>query len=167
MIMRRCRLTGLLALGLCLLVAAGCAPQSTTTASPAQPPALAPGAARVWFLRQSDPVNGNVEAAAPMIFANQAPVGRSWADTVFYRDFAPGTYTFTVEPYGGLPTGQADTVSLAAGTQNYLQVQWIASWQFGYPEATWSDKPNTFGILTMSPELARDYIATMTYLGQS
>ena len=42
-----------------------------------------------------------------------------------------------------------------------------ASWQFGYPEATWSDKPNTFGVLTMSPELARDYIATMTYLGQS
>ena len=165
--MCRCRLMGPLALGLCLLVAAGCAPQSPLTASQAQTPGMAPGMARVWVLRQSDPQSGNVEAAAPMVFANGAPVGRSRADTVFYRDFAPGSYTFTAEPYGGLPTGQADTVSLAPGTQNYLQVQWIASWQFGYPEATWSDKPNTFGVLTMSPELARDYIATMIYLGQS
>lgn len=165
--MCRCRLMGPLALGLCLLVAAGCAPQSPLTASPAQAPGMAPGMARVWVLRQSDPQSGNVEAAAPMVFANGAPVGRSRANTVFYRDFASGSYTFTVEPYGGLPTGQAATVSLAAGTQNYLQVQWIASWQFGYPEGTWSDKPNTFGVLTMSPELARDYIATMIYLGQS
>ena len=165
--MCRCRLMGPLALGLCLLVAAGCAPQSPLTASQAQTPGMAAGMARVWVLRQSDPQSGNVEAAAPMVFANGAPVGRSRAGTVFYRDFAPGSYTFTAEPYGGLPTGQAATVSLAAGTQNYLQVQWIASWQFGYPEGTWSDKPNTFGVLTMSPELARDYIATMIYLGQS
>jgi hypothetical protein len=158
---------GLLALGLCLLVAAGCAPQSPLTASQAQTPGMAAGMARVWVLRQSDPQSGNVEAGAPILFANGAPVGRSRAGTVFYRDFASGSYTFTVEPYGGLPTGQAATVSLAAGTQNYLQVQWIASWQFGYPEGTWSDKPNTFGVLTMSPELARDYIATMIYLGQS
>jgi hypothetical protein len=68
------------------------------------------------------------------------------------------TYTFTVEPYGGLPTGQADTVRLAPRTQTYLQVQWLPSWQVGYPEATWSDAPNTFGILTMSAHLAQAYI---------
>src|SRR5207244_245895 len=121
-------------------------------------PAVGAGTARVWFLRQSDPVNGNVLASAPMIFADASPVGRSVAQTVFYRDFAPGTYAFTVEPYGGLPTGQTDTVQLAAGTQTYLQVQWLPSWQVGYPEGTWSAAPNTFGILTMSPATARAYI---------
>lgn len=152
--------------GLFLLAFAGCAPQMTMTAANAPTPALEPGAARVWVLRQSDPINGNVEAANPMVFANGAPVGRSAAGAVFYHDFAPGTYRFTVEPYGGLPTGQADTVPLAAGTQTYLQVEWLPSWQVGYPEAGWSANPNTFGILTMSPQLARDYMSTMAYLGQ-
>jgi len=64
-------------------------------ASQAQVPGMAPGMARVWVLRQSDPQSGNVEAAAPMVFANGAPVGRSRAGTVFYRDFAPGSYAFT------------------------------------------------------------------------
>jgi hypothetical protein len=101
-----------------------------------------------------------------MVFANAAPIGRSLAGAAFYHDFAPGTYTFTVEPYGGLPTTQSETVQLAPGTQTYLQVQWLPSWQLGYPEANWSTAPNTFGVLTMPPELARQYLPTMTYLGQ-
>ncbi len=56
-----------------------------------------PGAAGV--LRQSDPLNGNVEAAAAMVFANGAPVDRNQAGTVFCRDFAPWTCAFTVEQY--------------------------------------------------------------------
>ena len=97
---------------------------------------------------------------------DRLPSGVERPGTVFYRDVTPGTYTFTVEPYGGLPTGQADTVKLAPGTHTYLQVQWLPSWQVGYPEATWSDAPNTFGILTMSAHLAQAYIPTMTNLGQ-
>jgi hypothetical protein len=155
-----------IALGFLLFMLAGCAAQPTGGVQQAQAPGLQPGAARVWILRQSDPVNGNVQAAAPMVFANGSPIGRSPAQTVFYRDMAPGTYSFTVEPYGGLPTGQADTVQLAPGTQTYLQVQWLPSWQVGYPEATWSDAPNTFGVQTMAPEVARGYLPTMTYLGQ-
>src|SRR5947209_5964441 len=103
-------------LGLCLVVLAACA-QGTTAAAqetPASP--LEPGTARVWFLRPSSSPNGNVEAAAPELFANGAPIGNIPAGSEFYRDFAPGTYSFTVQPYG-LPTGQADTIQLAAGTQ--------------------------------------------------
>lgn len=58
------------------------------------------------------------------------------AGTEFYRDFRPRTYSFTVEPYG-LPTGQADTVQLAPGSQTYLEIQWVSSWYQGYPEAGW------------------------------
>jgi hypothetical protein len=85
--------------------------------------------------------------------------------TAFFRDFPPGTYSFTVEPIG-LPTPQAANVQLAAGTQNYLQIQWVASWQFGYPEVDFSFAPNTFGVLTASPQVAEAYLPTLTYLGQ-
>jgi hypothetical protein len=83
----------------------------------------------------------------------------------FFRDFSPGSYTFTVEPYG-LPTPQATTVQLAAGTQSYLQAQWVASWEFGYPEADYSFAPNTFAVMAMSPQLAQAYLPTLSYLGQ-
>ena len=101
-----------------------------------------PGAARVWVLRQSD----------------LPPVDRSRAGTVVYRDFAPRTYAFTAELYKG-PTGQADTVQLAAGTQTYLQVQWIPSGQVGYPEAAWSANPTrlaTYYVTGAGPGLYRD-----------
>ncbi len=74
----------------------------------------------------------------------------------------PRTYRFTVQPYG-LPTGQTDTVSLAPGSQTYLQIQWAGSWQYGYPEAGWGFKPNTFVVTTMSPQLAQAYLPTLTY----
>ncbi len=135
------------------------------TAAAAPSSGLPPGTARVWFLRQSDPF-GAIQAATPMVFANGTPIGRSLPDSVFYRDLPPGSYTFTVEPYGGaLPTGQAARLQLAPGTQTYLQVEWLASWQFGYPEATWSDAPNTFGVIVMPPQLAQAYMRSMTNLG--
>lgn len=151
---------------LCLVTLAGCAAGPTNAVSLPQGPALQPGTARVWILRQSDPDNGNAQAAAPMVFANATAMGRSPAGTAFFRDLPLGTYTFTVEPYGGLPTGQTSTVQLASGTDSYLQVQWLASWQLGYPEAGWSFEPNTFGILTMSPQVAKAYLPVLTYLGQ-
>jgi hypothetical protein len=106
-----------------------------------------------------------VVAAAPVVFANGKAIGDIPPGTDFYRDFSPGTYKFTVQPYG-LPTGQADTVELAAGTQTYLEVQWVPSWDEGYAEAGWGFGSNTFGILTMSPQLAKAYLPTLTYNGQ-
>lgn len=144
-----------------------CAPQATVTTSQAQIPAIAPGTARVWFIRGWDSPSGQsfVYGAAPTIYANGAPVGNIPTGTDFFRDFPPGTYSFTVEPIG-LPTSQVASVQLAAGTQSYLQVQWVASWQFGYPEADFSFAPNTFAVLTSSPQVAQAYLPTLTYLGQ-
>ena len=113
-------------LGLCLAAFAGFAPPAIAVAAEAPAAAPAPGMARVWFLRPAGSVNGNVWAAAPMISANGAPIGDIPAGAEFYRDFRPGTYSFTVQPYG-LPTGQADTVQLAPGTQTYLEIQWLAA----------------------------------------
>jgi hypothetical protein len=149
-------------LGLSVVAFAELVPEADATAAEAQTATIAPGMARVWFLRPAGSLNGNVWAAAPMIYANGAPIGDIPAGSEFYRGFRPGTYSFTVQPYG-LPTGQADTVQLAPGTQTYLEIQWLASWEEGYPEAGWGFAPNTFGILTMSPQLAQAYLPSLTY----
>jgi len=151
----------------CLLTLADCAPDGRVTTSQAEIPAIPPGAARVWFFRGWDAPSGQgyVYAATPIVYANGAPVGDLPVGSGFFRDFPPGSYSFTVEPYG-LPTSQATTLQLAAGAQSYLQAQWIASWQVGYPEADFSFAPNTFAILAMSPQVAQAYLPTLAYLGQ-
>ena len=67
-----------------------------------------------------------------MISVNGAAIGAIPPDSDFYRDFTPGTYSFSVEPYG-TPTGDADTVQLLPGSQTYLNVQWVQTWEIGYP----------------------------------
>jgi hypothetical protein len=151
-------------LGLCMILLAGCA-QSAPTISQAQVPPIKPGMARVWFLRGSISPNPGVQAFAPMIYANGAPVAAIPLGTGFYRDFAPGTYQFTVQPFG-LPTGQATTLQLAPGTGAYLNVDWVSSWTQGYPPASWNFAPNTFAILTMPKQVAQAYLPTLGYLGE-
>lgn len=165
--MRQYHLIVPLLLGLCLTALAGCAPpQPAATVSQAQIPPIKPGTARVWFLRGSlSPQLGAVQAFSPMIYANGAPLAAIPVGAGFYRDFTPGTYRFTVEPYG-LPTAQATTLQLPGGAQDYLQVDWVASWQFGYPEAGWGFAPNTFAIVSMAPQLAQAYLPTLAYLGE-
>jgi hypothetical protein len=163
MTMRRYRLSVLGLFAICLIAFAGCA---EATVNPSQIPPPRPGLARVWFFRPSlTPQFGAVQAFSPEISANGAPIAKIPPGTAFYRDFPPGTYRFTVQPLG-LPTGQATTLQLAAGAQDYLQVDWISSWTQGYPEAGWNFSPNTFGILWMSPQVAHAYIPTLAYLGE-
>ena len=165
--MGRHPLAELLLLALGSLTLSDCAPQLTATVSEAQVPAIPPEMARIWFLRGWDAPSGQsfVFAAEPVVYANGASVGGLRTGTSFFRDLPPGTYTFTVQPFG-LPTPQATTLQLAAGTQTYLQAQWVASWEFGYPEADFSFAPNTFVINTMSPQVAQAYLPTLTNLGQ-
>lgn len=161
--MRGLKFSILLLLGLAFAGFTGCA--QATAVSPAQVPPLPSGMARVWFFRPSlTPQFGAVTAFAPLIYANGAPVAAIAPGTTFYRDFPPGTYRFTVQPLG-LPTAQATTLQLAPGTQDYLQVEWLSSWTQGFPEAGWSFAPNTFGILSSSPQVAEAYIPTLAYLG--
>jgi hypothetical protein len=156
-----------LLLALSIIALTDCASQATVTSSQAQIPPIPSAMARVWFLRGWDAPSGQsyVFAAEPVVYADGAPVGNLRVGTSFYRDFPPGAYTFTVQPFG-LPTPQATTLQLAAGTQNYMQAQWVASWQFGYPEVDFSFAPNTFAIFPMSPQVAQAYLPTLTYLGQ-
>jgi hypothetical protein len=151
-------------LGLCFFALIGCA-QTGPTVSQAQIPPGQPGTARVWFVRGSISPNPAVQAFAPMIYANGAPVATIPQQSGFYRDFRPGTYKFTVQPFG-LPTAQATTVQLAAQTETYLNVDWVASWTQGYPPASWNFYPNTFAILPMAPQVAQAYLPTLGYLGE-
>ncbi len=157
--MRRHRATGRLLAGFCFLAFAGCAPQSTTTVAQANIPAVAPGQARVWVLRQQDSPGGNIDAADPMVSANGAPIGQSKEGTAFFHDFPPGAYRFTVQPYG-TPTGLGVNVQLASGMQTYLQVQAVPNWQLGSTVGGYS-----FTVLATSPEVAQQYLPTLTMVG--
>ena len=144
-----------------LLMVAGCASPAQTVGPRTQVPAAERGMARVWFFRQSDnPLAGNVYGAAPIIYANGAPVGEISQGTAFFHDFQPGKYRFTVQPYGS-PTREHDTLQLAPGTQSYVQAQWEANW-----EANRTGGGSSFTVLTSSPEAAQQYLPTLTNLGQ-
>jgi hypothetical protein len=143
-----------------VLALAGCAPQSQVATSQAQLPRVEPGMARVWFFRQADPTGGNVYAAEPIIYANGAPVGQIAQGTAFFHNFPPGKYRFTVQPFG-TPTREHDTLQLEPGTQTYVQVQWEPAW-----EANRVGGGSSFTVLTSSPEVAQQYLPTLTNLGQ-
>jgi hypothetical protein len=152
-------------LALCFFVLAACEQHAGATISEAQVPPLKPGLARVWFVRGSISPNPAVQGFSPMIYVNGAQIAPIPLGTVFYRDFTPGTYRFTVQTFG-LPTNQATTLQLASGTVSYLDVDWVGSWTQGFPNAGWSFAPNTFAILTMSTRVAQAYLPTLAYLGE-
>jgi hypothetical protein len=143
----------------CLLVLAGCAAPPGRTASQAAAPALQPNMARVWVLRQPTSPGGNVAAADPMVYVNGAPLARSAQGTVFFHDFPPGTYRFTVQPYG-TPANLVDTLQLAPGTETYVQVEAVPNWEMGSTAGGGS-----FAVLSMSPAEAQPYFPMITNLG--
>src|SRR5262249_7931447 len=122
------------------------------------------GMARVWFLRPSGSANVAVWGADPTIYANGAPVAAIPPDSSFYRDLPAGTYNFTVQPYG-LPTGASYPVQLSPGSQSYLEVQWEATWEEGYPGGGRGDQSHAFFVRGMSPQLGQDYLRSLHYLG--
>lgn len=146
--------------GLSLLALGGCSPQANVDTAQAQAPPVEPGMARVWFFRQSDPTGGNVYASEPIIYANGAPVGQIAQGTTFFHNFPPGKYRFTVQPFG-TPTREHDTLQLEPGTQTYVQVQWEPAW-----EANRVGGGSSFTVLTSSPEVAQQYLQTLTNFGQ-
>jgi hypothetical protein len=154
--MRRYRLLFPMLLGLVAL--AGSIPAGM--AADIQVPPPNPGTARVWFLRSAG-ANSNALGAAPMIYANGTPVADIPANAAFYRDFPSGAYRFTVQPYDS-PNKKADTVQLAPGTQTYLEVQWIPTWEEGYS----TGGRHSFFVVNMSPQLAQDWLPALTLVGQ-
>jgi hypothetical protein len=138
---------------------AGCVAHQAETSWQTPVPALQPNMARVWVLRMPSQA-GFISGADPMVYVNGAPLAKSTVFTVYYHDFPPGTYRFTVQPYG-TPANLVDTVTLAPGTQTYLQVQAVANWEMGSTAGYGS-----FAVMTMSPQDALPYLPTMKYLGQ-
>jgi len=143
-------------LGVCLLAPAACTPLGDVPRSRAQIPALAPGMARVWLLRDNDPEEA---FGTPIIYANGQPIGRSEPGVASYRDLPPGTYRFTVQPLSGTPTGYKDKVRLAPGAHAYLEIQWGPSWEEGQPGES------TFYVRTLSSQLGKAYFDSMRYVG--
>ena len=125
---------------------------------------LAPGqgTARVWFLRPSSSASTDY-GAAPVIYANGAPIGAISANSEFYRDVTPGSYSFSVQNYG-LANHAADQVQLAPGSQTYLEIQYVPAWEEGYASGAGGES-HSFFVLNMSPQLAQAYLPSLTDLG--
>jgi hypothetical protein len=103
---------------LSLLVLAGAAAPARA-ATPDQAPPVPTGQSRVWVVR---PLVPGEQLHPPMVYVNGAPVATSAEGTAFYRDFAPGQYTFNVE--NCLPQqGTSQTLNLRPNTQFALEVQ--------------------------------------------
>jgi hypothetical protein len=108
----------------------------------------------MWFLRQLSP---GTDMMAPMVYANGAPLAISSQGTVFYRDFAPGNYVFSVqECRPGAETSV--TLSLAPGNQFALQLQ--------QDDQGPLDCGPTFSLSAPAPEMLSTLFAPLLYLGQ-
>jgi hypothetical protein len=141
------------------LMLSDCAPQPAATA-PAAP--LAPGMARVWFLSQADPTGGNIYASQPIVYIDRRPLVQIGQGTAFFHDFPPGRYRLSAQAVGGATyAGQHDILHLEPGTETYVQVIAVGNWELGSPVGGFS-----FAVLPMSPELAKQYLPTLTDLGQ-
>jgi len=143
---------------LAFMLLAGCvAPPAATTVTA---PPLAPEMARVWFLRQADPPGGNNYAAAPLIYIDRKQFAQIQQGTAFFHDFPPGRYRLSSQAFGTY-SDQHDILHLDPGMEVYVQIIAVANWELGSPVGGW-----TFAVVPMAPEVARQYLPTLTYLGQ-
>jgi hypothetical protein len=146
---------GILARCALFLALTGCAFGGGVAAAQSQVPPVPVGMARVWILRQYRPM---ASQNMPMISVNGVPFARSEHASLFYHDFAPGTYHFTVEIWLGLQPGHH--LQLSAGMQPFLEV--IAEREFVSGDQTTQD---TFYIRPLPLYWASKYFPTITYLG--
>ena len=140
------------------LLLADCA---TTEPPQAPAPALAPGMARVWFLRQADPTGGNIYASQPIVYVDRAPLVTIQQGSAFFHDFPPGRYRLSAQTVGGATyAGQHDILHLEPGTETYVQVIAVGNWELGSPVGGYS-----FAVLPMPPNVAKAYLPTLADLG--
>ena len=106
------------------LALAACTPALLVEPAAAQQqPALAPGYARVWILRQYEP---SESLRTPVMYINGAAIGASQPGTIFYRDLPAGAYQVTVDSCTK-DVGQDANLNLAPGMQVYLEIQSLSS----------------------------------------
>jgi hypothetical protein len=159
-VLRRSWLIGgaLIGLGLAALVG-GAGTSAVAAAEVARPagriPPIPAGVARVWFLRQFEP---SESLQTPMIFVNGAPLTSSQPGTIFFRDFTPGLYAFSVETCSR-DFNQVARPSLTPGSETYLEIQSLTS--FTSPDCV----DDTFYVRAIPAERAQLYFPQLTYLG--
>jgi hypothetical protein len=56
---------------------------------------------------------------------------------------------------------------LAPGSQTYLEIQWVPTWEMGYASGGQGDQSHAFFVLNMAPQLAQAYLQTLHYLGRA
>ena len=150
---RRWRATARLIAAIALFVATA---GIVTAATPDQAPPVPSGLGRVWFLRQLMPGS---DMFAPMIYANGARVAISPQGTVFYRDFPPGNYVFSVENCIPEPN-TSFRLPLGAGSQFALEVQ-------SDPNGAWDCQESQISYLRpVPPDGLAATFAPLAYLGQ-
>lgn len=116
-----------------------------------------PGLARVWFLRQFEP---SESLWTPMMYVNGVPMTPSQPGTIFYRDFAPGIYTFTVDSCGS-DTNQFPTVQLTPGARYEFEVQSLQN--FRPPDCPRGS--GVFYVRPVQPRFLQMYLPQLAYLG--
>jgi hypothetical protein len=123
--------------------------------NPDQAPPLAPSQTRVWFLRQLLP---GTAFHSPMVYVNGTPIAISGEGTAFYRDFAPGQYTFSVENCLPQP-GTSRTLALRPDTEVALLVT-------SDENGAWDCVPPQISYLQqLQPQEVPNAFAPLTYLG--
>jgi hypothetical protein len=124
-------------------------------ATPDQAPPVPAGQSRVWFVRQLLP---GEQFHPPMLYVNGAPIATSAEGTAFYRDFAPGQYTFSVE--NCLPQqGTSQTLHLRPDTQFALEVQQDdnGAWDCSPPQVSY--------LRQVQPQAVPYIFAPLTFIG--
>ena len=140
------------------LALAACASAFLAEAAAAQQqPALAPGYARVWILRQYEP---SESLRTPPMQINGAQIGASQPGTIFYRDLPAGAYRVSVDSCTK-DFGQVADVNLAPGMQVYLEIQSLSS-----SMRAWGCLVNEdFYVRQIDPARAQVYLPQLAYLG--
>jgi hypothetical protein len=147
------RKTGAILLLVLMVLAGG--PDLAVAASPDQAPPVPAGLGRIWFLRVLVP---GTAMHAPMIYANGTPVAIIPQGTVFYRDFTPGNYVFSVE--NCLPEPNTSfALMLNAGNQFALQVQQD-------DEGAWDCEPSQISYISpIAPDMLSYLFNRVRYYG--
>jgi hypothetical protein len=95
-----------------------------------------------------------------LIYIDRKPFTQIQQGTAFFHDFAPGRYRLSAQAFGTY-SDQHDILHLDAGSEVYVQIIAVGNWELGSPVGGYS-----FAVLPMAPDLARQYLPTLTDLGQ-
>jgi hypothetical protein len=132
-----------------LLIAAGLAPAVAQVPVSALPP-LAPGHARIWLYRSSEPYGSLNLARVDVNGSYFAAVANGGA---LYRDVPPGHYHIAPESFGR-DFNQDKDVDLVSGQQLYVKIVSLEDWGVSVSGSR-NMRRDTFYAWLIAPEVAQ------------